>query len=167
MRITVDAHDYCNKVSETDIHPFRMLDPNIHKGLTVSAVKGGWSIIRKLFWFFFITGFLIFALGCDENDPDDPKLPLDLEVTDTSIREGDTIVANMAITVNFNNEMVSADISVSGASGNTVLQGKTAIWTPIPEMPAGSHELTVTGTDIFGQELVEIGLITFFALAHE
>ncbi len=39
LRIAVDAYDYCNKASEDDIHPFGMLNPNIHKGLVLISAK--------------------------------------------------------------------------------------------------------------------------------
>ena len=35
LQIAIDAHDYCDRVSETDTHAFDMLNPNVHKGLAL------------------------------------------------------------------------------------------------------------------------------------
>ncbi len=39
LRIAVDAHDYCNDVSEIDIHLLGMLNPSIHKGLVLISAR--------------------------------------------------------------------------------------------------------------------------------
>ncbi len=39
LRTAVDAHDYYNKVPETDIHPLGMLNLSIHKGLVLISAR--------------------------------------------------------------------------------------------------------------------------------
>ena len=66
----------------------------------------------------------------------------------------------------FNNKMAAVEINISGVVGSTILQGKIATWTPATEIPTGTHRLTVTGTDIFDQELGTFGPVIFFIDAH-
>jgi hypothetical protein len=121
-------------------------------------------------------------LGCDENHtPEELEL---LRVFDVSVREGAKIATNQNITVTFNKKMESVEISITCAAGNTVLDsnGRKATWISLPYsppgfetlpwalwdgIPPGPHTLTVTGTDVFGQELQGFAPINFIVLGPD
>ena len=39
LRIAVDAHDYCDKVSEANTHHFHMLNLNVDAGLALISAR--------------------------------------------------------------------------------------------------------------------------------
>ncbi|MFC1717341.1 FlgD immunoglobulin-like domain containing protein, partial [Candidatus Poribacteria bacterium] len=88
-------------------------------------------------------------------------------VVAVSITEGQEIFPNATITVTFGQEMETANINVTGATGTTTVAGRTATWTPTGYMPQGGHTLTVDGTDIDGQGVVGFTPINFAALAPD
>ncbi len=115
-----------------------------------------------------ITLFIIlFLAGCTRDisdkitEDDFPNPPL-LTVVSSTVRNDMEISPDHEITMTFNNVMGSVNISISGVSGNTTLgSGNTsATFRAFSAIPEGTHILTVTGTDEYGQE-VHQDAITF------
>jgi len=71
-------------------------------------------------------------------------------VVDVSVKDGQQIAGNSIIVVTFNKEMESVEITISGAVGTTTIAGKTAAWTPSPDILPGPHTLRVIGRDTLG-----------------
>lgn len=107
---------------------------------------------------------LIWIAGCGEDEEEEKGPPP--EVNAVSAAEGSEVAANAAITVTFSKAMKDVTITVSGATGSVAVDGKTATWTPSPDMPAGAHTLTGTGTDMEDQT-VDIGPVNFSVIAAD
>ena len=90
--------------------------------------------------------------------------PLPPEIVSINISEGQRIVGNETIIVEFSKEMESVSIEVSGALGATSLTGKTAEWTPSMDISLGTHTLIITGTDETGYDLEETISIGFIVM---
>ena len=116
--------------------------------------------MRRLVCLTFAAGLLALLLGCGE-DPVEPGVKQPLEVVSTIPEDGATVAGNMTLTVTLNNKMESAEVLVTGGRGTTTVAGKVVTWTPSGDMPPGPHTMTVTGVDVFGQEVVEFKPIDF------
>jgi len=105
---------------------------------------------------------VVVIVGCakeeEEKDTTPPK------ITSCSVTEGAKVPGNTIITITFDEKMKEATITVTGATGATALDptGKTATWTPSPDMSVGAHKLTVTGKDVAGNNLDPAGATVNF-----
>jgi hypothetical protein len=117
----------------------------------------------RIFALLMAASMLIWMIGCGGDDEEEVVPP---EVSSISVAEGAEVAGNTAITVTFDKSMESVDITVTGATGAVVVSGKSATWTPSPDMPAGAHTLTGSGTDKDG-ESVDFGPVNFTATAPD
>ena len=132
--------------------------------------------IKRLFCLFLAINLLGFISGCGEDiDQEPPKVlyvilgsrvPTE-RIVKYIINEGDSIKGNFPITVVFSKKMAGVNIAVSDAEGTTTVAGEKAIWTPRKPMSLGQHTLTVTGADIFGQELEEFTPLNFLVEVYD
>lgn len=122
-------------------------------------------------------------LGCGEEPiQEEPGPPP--KVVDATVKEGASIPSNAIITMTFDEEMGSVDISVSCTAGATELDNsrREATWVFKPysppgfemlpwalwcDIPPGPHTLMVTGKDMFGQELQEFTPINFIVVGPD
>jgi hypothetical protein len=121
--------------------------------------------LLRIFALLTAASMLIWIAGCGGDDEEEEKGPPP-EVNAVSITEGAEVAGNSAITISFSKAMESVDVTVTGASGAVVVDGKTATWTPSPDIPPGAHTLTGTGTDKEGQS-VDFGPVNFSAIAPD
>jgi hypothetical protein len=119
----------------------------------------------RIFALLTAASMLIWIAGCGGDDEEEEKGPPP-EVSAISVAEGAELAGNTAITVSFSKAMESVDIAVSGATGTVSVVGKAATWTPSPDIPAGAHTLTGSGTDKEGQT-VDFGPVNFTAIAPD
>jgi hypothetical protein len=109
--------------------------------------------LLRIFALLTAASMLIWIAGCGEEEAEEEAGPPP-SVDTVTLSEGQQIAGNASITVSFSKAVESADITVSGATGTvTGLPGKTAIWTPSPDIPPGAHTLTITAEDSAGQGL--------------
>lgn len=109
--------------------------------------------LLRIFALLTAASMLIWIAGCGEEEEEEEKGPAP-KVDAVNISEGQEVAGNTAIVVTFSKAVETATITVSGATGAVSgLPGKTATWTPSPDMPAGAHTLSITAEDSAGQGL--------------
>jgi len=113
--------------------------------------------MRRLLYFFFAAVFIIFAAGCDE-EPDKGPAPRVIRVNVQHLwnlpgGEGWHVPSNAEIFVTFSKEMAneSVVISLNNIPVSAVPYEKTVLMFALER--EGEFELTITGEDLYGQEL--------------
>jgi hypothetical protein len=109
--------------------------------------------LLRIFALLTAASMLIWIAGCGEDEEEEEAGPPP-GVESVSISEGQQVAGNTSIIVTFTKSVASATITVTGATGAvTGVPGKTATWTPSPDIPPGAHTLTVSAEDAGGQGL--------------
>ncbi|MDQ1328332.1 MAG: hypothetical protein QG641_1617 [Candidatus Poribacteria bacterium] len=133
--------------------------------------------MRERLYLLSIICLVAFIWGCG-GDGDDPDVKLLPSVVDVNVKEGMVYPDNMYFVVNFNKEMKSVKIDISGYEFAKTVFGPTnkkATWQWLPHdilcggktiavkdpISPGMHTLTVTGKDIYGNELEGFTPINF------
>lgn len=131
--------------------------------------------MRERLYLLSVISLVVLLWGCGSEESDVKSLP---RVVDVNVKEGMEYPDNMTIAVIFSKEMKSVKIDISGYDlGSTVFgpTNKTVTWTPSSHeipcgddtilvaefIPLGIHTLTITGMDIYGNELEEFTPINF------
>jgi hypothetical protein len=125
--------------------------------------------MRKLLSIFALltaASMLIWLAGCGDDDDDDEVGPPP-QFESWSIAEGAELAGNATITANFDKPIATATITVTGATGSTEVVGKSATFTPSPDMPAGPHTASVSAEDSDGQAAEGTTSVNFTATAPD
>jgi len=111
--------------------------------------------------------FCLLFFGCTEDIPDkidksELPAPPALKVVSTSVKNGQEISPDYAISVSFSNYMDTVNMELSGVKGSIEfdLTGTSATFKPFSKLSDGTYTLTVSGKDEFGQQ-VQPTTITF------